>query len=129
VGDLAFLADYLGEAFEFLRHLLIERDDLVEEAGDLSVDSVSVLGQANAEIAATERSKRADELAAIDEVTLGLDVHSTLRVAFLPRPGCAKAAPRPPDRFMIIGSFALRFLKMRAGLNVNRRLQDAHPSG
>src|SRR6185503_14783864 len=84
LGDLAFLAHDLGKTLEFLRHFFVERDDLVEEAGDLAVEAVDVLGQANAEIAAAERPERADELAAIDEVARGLDVHLTLRVASPP---------------------------------------------
>ena len=81
LGDLAFLADDLGETLELLRHLLVERDHLVEEAGDFAVDAVDLLGQANAKVAAAQRTEGADELAAIDEVARGLDVHSNLRVA------------------------------------------------
>src|SRR6185312_13820954 len=75
LADLAFLADDLGEAFELLGHLLVQRDDLVEEAGDLAVDSVDLFGQTHAEVAAAQRTKRADELAARDKVPRGLDVH------------------------------------------------------
>ena len=48
-------------------------------------------------LAAAQRAKRTDELAAIDKVPRGLDVHSTLRVALLPPPGLHEAAPRPPN--------------------------------
>ena len=84
LGDLAFLADDLGKTLELLRHFFVERDDFVEEAGDLAVDAVGVFGQANTEIATAERSQSADKLAAIDEVARGLDVHLTLRVASPP---------------------------------------------
>ena len=87
LADLAFLADDLGEALELLGDLLVQADDLVEQAGDLAVDAVGIFGQANAEIAAAQRAESADELAAIDEVALGLDVHSTLRSVLLPPPG------------------------------------------
>ena len=45
LGDLAFLADDLGEPLELLGHLLVERDDFVEEAGDLAVDAVDFFGR------------------------------------------------------------------------------------
>ena len=76
LADLAFLADDLRQALEFLGHLLVQGDDFVEEAGDLAVDAVDVFGQANGEIAAAQRAKRADELAAIDKVPRGLDIHA-----------------------------------------------------
>ena len=93
LGDLAFLADDLRKALELLGHLLVEGDDFVEEAGDLAVDAVDVFGKANGEIAAAQRAKRADELAAIDKVPRGLDVHLTLRVASLPPPRLIQAQP------------------------------------
>ena len=87
LGDLAFLADDLGEALEFLRHLLVEGDDFVEQAGDLAIDPVHVLGQADAKIAPSQRPESTDELAAIDKVPLGLYVHSYSPVGFhSPRP-------------------------------------------
>ena len=72
---------------------VVHADDFVEEGGDLAVDAVDFLGQANAEVTATQRAKRADELTAINEVPLGLDVHSTLRVAYLPPPGLQQSGP------------------------------------
>jgi hypothetical protein len=71
---------------KFLRHVFVERDDLVEEGCYLAIDAVGFFGQANTEVATTKRAKRADELAAIDKLTLGLDVHVTLRSALLPPP-------------------------------------------
>ena len=44
-----------------------------------------VFGQADGEIAAPKRAQGADELAAIEEVARGLDVHLTLR-GFSPHP-------------------------------------------
>ena len=70
------------------------RDHFVEEAGDLAVDAVGLFGQANAEIAAAQRTECADELAAIDKVPLGLDVHAYVSVwLFSPRPGCTMRSP------------------------------------
>ena len=93
---LPSLPTTLREALEFLGDLLVQADDLVEEAGDFAVDSVDILGQAHGEIASAERTESADELAAIDKVALGLDVHSTLRSVLLPPPRLfPSAAPRP----------------------------------
>jgi len=86
LADLPFLADDLGEALEFLGHLLVERDDLVEQAGDFAIGSVDLLGEAHGEVASTKRTQGADELTAINEVARGLNVHSTLRVAYSPTP-------------------------------------------
>ena len=77
LADFAFLADDLRKTLELLRHLLVQGDDFVEEAGDFVVDPLRFFGQANAEVAAAQRSERADELTAIDKVPLGLDVHAT----------------------------------------------------
>ena len=52
-----------------LGHLLVERDDFVEQAGDLAVDAVDLFGEAHGEVAAAEARKRADELAAIQAIT------------------------------------------------------------
>ena len=71
---------------EAARHLLVQRDDLIEETGDFRVDAIGVLGQANAEVPTPQRTESADELAAIDKVPLGLNVHSTLRSVILPPP-------------------------------------------
>ena len=87
LGDLAFLADDLRQPFEFLGDRVVHGDDFVEQAGDLAIDAINLFGKANGKVAAAERSKRADELAAINEVAWGLDIHSTLRVALLPHPG------------------------------------------
>ena len=84
LADLAFLADDLGKTLELLRHLLVEGDDFVEEAGDFAVDAVDLFGQANTEIAAAQRSERADELTAIDKVPRGLDVHATSPCGYSP---------------------------------------------
>ena len=95
LADLAFLADDLGEPLELLGHLLVQADHFVEQAGDLAVDAIDVFGQADGEVAAAQAPKRADELAAIDKVPRGLDVHSTLLVVFSPpRPVTNAAAPR-----------------------------------
>ena len=111
LGDLAFLADDLGKTLEFLGHLLVEGDHFIEEAGDFAVDAVDLFGQANSEIAAAQRAKRADELAAIDEVARGLDVHSTLRVALLPPPRLIQTQPPGCERH-ISKKGSLCFLKM-----------------
>ena len=82
--DLAFLADDFRKPLEFLGERLVHSDDFVEEAGDFAIDSVDLFRKANAEIAAAERTKGADQLAAVNKVARGLDIHSTLRVAHLP---------------------------------------------
>src|SRR5918993_183627 len=94
LADLAFLADDPGEALEFLSHLVVERDHLVEQSGNFAVDAVGLFGQADAEVAAAQRTEGAKQLAAIDEVARGLDVHSNLRVAYSPTPVDPNAAPR-----------------------------------
>src|SRR6185369_11516536 len=82
--DLAFLADDLGEALELRGDGVVHADHFVEEAGNLAVDAVDGFGQADAEIAAAERAKGADQLAAIDKVPRGLYVHLGLRRGFSP---------------------------------------------
>ena len=95
---LALFTDDLGEAFKLLRHLLVDGDDFIEEAGDLAVDTVDLFRQPNGKITAAQRTERADELAAIDKVPGGLNVHSTLRVAFLPPPRLRKRSPPAATR-------------------------------
>ena len=66
---------------------LVHADDLVEEAGDFAVNSVDILGQANAEVAASQRTECGDQLPAIDKIPLCLDVHAYVSVwLFLPPP-------------------------------------------
>ncbi len=93
LADLAFLADDLGEALELVGHLLVERDDLVEQAGDLAVLAGQVFGQADGEVAAAEAAQGAEELAAIDEIARGLYVHQFTPSCVFPRP---KSDARPP---------------------------------
>ena len=78
LADLAFLADDERKALELLGHLLFERDDLVEQRGDLAVDAGKILGQANGEIAAAQAAQRADKLAAIEKIARGKVVHTSL---------------------------------------------------
>ena len=88
LADLAFLADDDRKPLELVGHLLFERDDLVEQAGDLAVGAGQVLGQADGEIAAPEAAQRADELPAIEKLAWGKVVHTSL----------LRAAPRSnPD--------------------------------
>ena len=68
---LPSLPTTIGEALELVGHLLFERDDLVEQPGDLAVGAGKVLGQANGEVAAPEAAQRADELAAIEKIARG----------------------------------------------------------
>jgi hypothetical protein len=113
LADLAFLADHLGETLEFLRHLLVQGDDFVEEAGDLTVDPLGFFRQANAEVATTERAKRTDELTAIDKVALCLDVHAYISVwLFSPHPSLHRSQPPGRESSHLIKGFALRFLKI-----------------
>jgi hypothetical protein len=70
-----------------LGHLLIEGDHFIEKAGDFAVDAINLFGEAHGKVAAAERAKGADELAAIDKVPRGLDVHVLLRWFFSPHPG------------------------------------------
>ena len=101
-GEIASLFNEvvgLNEALtlEFRCERLVHSNDFVEEAGDFAVDTVDILREANAEVAAAERSKGADQLAAIDKVARGLDVHLRLRSARLPPQKVAPmAAPRLP---------------------------------
>ena len=72
--------------------------------------------QAHGEVAAAQRTERADELAAIDKVTLGLYVHSTLRVGFTPPaqvydpqpPGCADPYYRSKNPFRFVKYYCLQ---------------------
>ena len=93
LGDLAFLANDLGESLELLGHLLIEGDDFVENAGDFAIDAINLFGEAHREVAAAQRAKRTDELAAIDKVPRGLDVHILLRWLLSPPPRLIQAQP------------------------------------
>src|SRR6185503_9490752 len=95
LADLAFLADDLGEPFELLCHLLVQGNDFVEEGGDLAVQSVDLFGKTHGEVAAAKRAKGADELAAIDKVPRGLDIHWLLR-GYSPPP--VVDPKRPPGR-------------------------------
>jgi hypothetical protein len=85
LADLAFLADHLRKAPELVRHLLVEGDRLVEQAGDLAVLARQVLREADREVAAAEAAQGAKELAAIDKIARGMYVHKSLLVR-LPRP-------------------------------------------
>ena len=93
LGDLAFLADDPGKPLEFLGHFFVERDDLVEEVGDLAIDAVNLFGEAHGEIAAAQGAQRTDELTAINEVARCLDVHVLLRWLTLPPPRLIQAQP------------------------------------
>ena len=42
--DLAFLADDLGQPFEFLGDLLVERDDFVEQDRDVLIHAFGIFG-------------------------------------------------------------------------------------
>src|SRR5204862_8113276 len=57
-------------------HLLFERDDFVEELGDLAVLAGKVDGQAHGEVAAPEGAKRGQEHAASEAIAGGKVVHS-----------------------------------------------------
>ena len=55
--------------------------------GDFAVDAIDIFRKANGKIASAQRSQGADELAAIDKVPRGLDIHVLLRWLLSPRPG------------------------------------------
>ena len=95
LADLAFLADDLRQPLELLRHLLVEADGFVEQAGDLAVVAGQVLGQADGEIAAPETAQGAEQLAAIEEIARGLDVHSLTLLRASPPPEFMLMGPRP----------------------------------
>src|SRR5690606_36365208 len=83
VPDLSFLADDARKALEFGRHLLIERDDLVEQHRQLDVAVGPVLGKPNGEVAAAELAQRGNEFTPALRELAGrcLNIYASLRKA------------------------------------------------
>jgi hypothetical protein len=61
-----------------VRHLLFERDDLVELLRDLGIVAGEIFGKPDREIAAPEAAEGSDELPAVKPVAGGKVVHSSL---------------------------------------------------
>jgi hypothetical protein len=78
LADAAILADDAGKALEFARELIVEFDDLVEGFGDLRIQPVIIVDQADRKIAATEGPQGHQNLAAVKLVPWSLDVHGLL---------------------------------------------------
>src|SRR5690606_38747235 len=78
-----FLADDAREALEFGRHLLIERDDLVEQHRQLDIALGPVLGKPDGEVAAAELAQRGNEFTPALRELAGrcLNIHASLRKA------------------------------------------------
>ena len=81
LADAAVLADDAAQPLELARQLVVELDDLVEGLGDLGIQPVIVVGEADRKIAAPEGAERRQDLATI-ELVLGLfprrlDIHAT----------------------------------------------------
>jgi hypothetical protein len=73
LADLAFLADDLREALEFVGDLLVEADDLVEQDGDLAVLSLNAAGLVMAEADGSARfCPASEELDALVEAAASL---------------------------------------------------------
>lgn len=77
-----------------MSHVLIKRDNVVEQLGDFAIEPVGILGQADREVAAAQRAERREKLAAVEKVTRGLDVHAVPRTVSPARNH--PAAPLPP---------------------------------
>ncbi len=97
----ALLSDHLADALEFLRHLLVGGDDLVEGVGDLSRQARPGARQAHGKIAVAHRLQARQDDRQISSRDIRAAIAVGVPVAFGERPWTFRIWPRRERLFQV----------------------------